>query len=133
MRSGKGCVETGFVDGDNVDIQFRWGENRGDPTPGHVTELVRRKVNVLVVGGGDPGVHTAKSATSTIPIIAAARNDPVETGLVDNLNRPGGNVTGVSVFAVQLVAKRFELAREFVTPLRRCRISGKSVKSQLAD
>ena len=111
----QGLRQTGFVEGDNVDIQFRWGENRRDPVPGHLAELVRRKVNVLVVGGGDPGVRAAKSATSTIPIIVAVGNDPVETGLVDNLNRPGGNVTGVSVFAVQLVAKRFELAGEFVT------------------
>ena len=111
----QGLRQTGFVDGDNVDIQFRWGENRRDPIPGHVAELVRRKVNVLVTGGGDAGVLAAKKATSTIPIVAALGSDPVETGVVSNLNRPGGNVTGVSVFAVQLVAKRLELAREFVT------------------
>ena len=67
----QGLRQTGFVEGDNVDIQFRWGENRRDPVPGHLAELVRRKVNVIVVGGGDPGVYAAKSATSTIPIIAA--------------------------------------------------------------
>ncbi len=110
----QGLRQTGFVDGDNVDIKFRWGENRRDPIPAHIAELVRRKVNVLVTGGGDFMVRTAKAATSTIPIVAAFGSDPVEAGLVSNLSRPGGNVTGVSVFAVQLVAKRLELAREFV-------------------
>jgi putative ABC transport system substrate-binding protein len=110
----QGLRQTGFVQGENVDIQFRWGENQRDPIAGHIAELVDRNVSVLVIGGGDTGVRAAKSATSTIPIVVALGNDPVQAGFVNNLSRPGGNLTGISVFAIQLVAKRLELAREFV-------------------
>ena len=110
----QGLRQTGFVEGSNVAIRFRWAENERGKFPDFVAEMVRLSVNIIVIGGGDDGLHAAKAATSTIPVVGAYGRDPVQSALVKNLNRPDGNLTGISVFAVQLVAKRLELAREFV-------------------
>jgi ABC-type uncharacterized transport system substrate-binding protein len=110
----QGLRQTGYVEGENVVIQYRWGENQSAKMTDYVAELVRLPANVIVTSGGDPAVQAAKAATKTIPIVATIGNDPVETGLVSSVNRPGGNVAGISVFAVQLVPKRLELARELV-------------------
>jgi putative ABC transport system substrate-binding protein len=110
----QGLRQSGYVEGESVAIEYRWGWNQSDRLPALAEELVRLPVAVIVASGGDPAVRAAMSATQTIPIIATIGNDPVETGIVASLNRPGGNVTGVSVFAVQLLPKRLELARELV-------------------
>jgi len=110
----QGLRQIGYVENQNVLIQYGWGQNDSSRLPALAAELVRVPAAVLVASGGDPAISAAKAATTTIPIVATIGNDPVETGLVQSLNRPGGNLTGVSVFAVQLVAKRLELAHELV-------------------
>src|SRR5262249_10249067 len=109
-----GLRQVGFVEGQNVSIQFRWGRNLSMQLPGLAAELVRIPVSVMVASGGDQAVQAAKEASTAIPIVATIGNDPVDSGLVASLNRPGGNITGVSVFAVQFVAKRLQMARELV-------------------
>jgi putative tryptophan/tyrosine transport system substrate-binding protein len=110
----RGLGQGGFVEGQNVTIDFRWGHNQSDRLPELANELVKRAVTAIVVSGGDQTVRAVKAATATIPIIATIGSDPVESGLVRSLNRPEGNLTGISVFATQLVAKRLELVRELV-------------------
>src|SRR3954454_5105144 len=105
-----GLNETGFIDGRNVAIEFRWAEGRSERLPALVAELVRRPVDVLV-GDAFP-MLAAKAATTSIPVVFAAGGDPVAEGLVDSLNRPGGNVTGVHFFTGVLGAKRLQLLRQ---------------------
>ena len=105
----QGLKETGFVEGQNVAIEFRSTEDRNDRLPALVADLVRRPVNVIV--GNSLSSTAAKAATTTIPIVFAAGSDPVKDGLVASLNRPGGNVTGVHFFGAVLGAKRLELLR----------------------
>ena len=105
--------DAGYVDGQNIQIEFRWGEGQYARLPGLATELVARGVAVIVAGG-PPAAAAAKAATQTIPIIFTSGADPVGLGLVASLNRPGGNATGVSVVADEIDAKRFGLLREVV-------------------
>jgi putative ABC transport system substrate-binding protein len=109
-----GLGQVGYVERKNVEIDYRWGQYQSSRLPDLARDLVQRAVTVIVASGGDQAVRTAQAATRSIPIVSTFGNDPVATGLVRSLNRPGGNITGVSVFAVQLVPKRLELAREFV-------------------
>jgi putative tryptophan/tyrosine transport system substrate-binding protein len=108
----EGLAEAGFVEGKNVTIEFRSAEQRLERVPALAMDLIRRKVAVILTTGGDVPAMVAKGATSTIPIVFLTGFDPVESGLVASLNRPGGNLTGATVIAGQLVAKRLELLRE---------------------
>jgi putative ABC transport system substrate-binding protein len=108
----QGLSEAGYVEGRNVMIEYRYGEGNYDRLPELAAELVRRQVNVLVAGGGSGLV--AKAATTTIPIVTAIGGDPVLSGHVASLNRPGGNLTGVALFAYSLGPKRLEVLRELI-------------------
>jgi putative ABC transport system substrate-binding protein len=105
--------ETGFVEGQNVAIEYRWAENRVDRLPQLVADLVRRRVNVIVAAD-DPAALAAKPATTTLPIVFWTGGDPVRMGLVASINRPGGNLTGVTSMSLEFGGKRFGLLHEML-------------------
>jgi putative ABC transport system substrate-binding protein len=112
FRSGLKAV--GFIEGQNLEIEYRWAEDRIDRLPALATDLVDRRVSLIVTGGGTPVALAAKQVTSTIPIVFQVGADPVRAGIVANLNRPGGNITGVAGFTDQIIAKRLQLIAELV-------------------
>jgi len=114
-----GLKETGYVEGENVAIVYRWAENQLDRLPAFVDELLRRPVNVIVTSGGRAAHFAAKMATTTVPVAFIAAEDPVRLGLVPSLARPGGNLTGINFFSLELTAKRLALLRELVPSAKR--------------
>ena len=114
----QGLNQTGYLEGRNLAIEFRFGDGRYDRLPALAADLVRRQVEVIVTTAGTPIARVAQAATTTIPIIFATANDPVQDGLVKSINRPGGNTTGTYVLNTVLVPKRLEVLRQLVPNAR---------------
>jgi putative ABC transport system substrate-binding protein len=113
----KGLSETGFDEGRNVIIEYRWADGNYDRLPGLADELVKRRIAVLYTSGGSVSAMAAKDAARGIPLVFVMGSDPVKAGLVSSLNRPGGNATGVTLYTVELEAKRLELLRQLLPSL----------------
>jgi ABC-type uncharacterized transport system substrate-binding protein len=131
----QGLKEAGFVEGQNVAIEFRWAENQNDRLPALATELVRRQVSVIATLG--TGAIAAKAATTTIPVVFLLGEDPVRLGLVASLARPGGNVTGLNLFSGEMTAKRLETLREILPTATRVAVlinpTGPNAETTLRD
>jgi putative tryptophan/tyrosine transport system substrate-binding protein len=114
----RGLNDTGFVEGQNVAIEYRWARGEYDRLPALAAELVQRRVRVILAGGGEVGALAVKGATSTIPILIITSSDPVKAGLIASFNRPGGNITGLMTATSILEAKKFGLLCEMVPNAR---------------
>jgi putative tryptophan/tyrosine transport system substrate-binding protein len=114
----QGLREIGYIEGQNIAIEYRWAEGHYDRLPELAADLVSRKVDVIVTGGGSTAALAAKNASSTIPIVFSIASDPVESGIVQNLARPEANITGVSIQSFELTEKRLEFITELVPHAR---------------
>ena len=115
----QGLTETGYIEGQNVVLEYRWAENQFDRLPAMAAELAQRKVSVMVAGGSPLSALAAKAATTTIPIVFMNVADPVAIGLVASFNRPGGNLTGATLLSAELVAKRLGIFRDLLPSVKR--------------
>jgi putative ABC transport system substrate-binding protein len=133
----QGLKVEGFVEGENVSVEYRWAENQIDRVPAMATELAHRQVAVIVATGGNAAPAAAKAATTTIPILFVTPDDPVALGLVTSLARPGGNLTGINFLAGELGGKRLELLRDLVPATARVAVlfnpAGSATESRLSD
>jgi putative ABC transport system substrate-binding protein len=120
----RGLRESGFNEGDTVEIVYRWAEDRFDRLPALARDLVQQEVSLIAVGGGDVTALAAKSATGTIPIVFAIGADPVQQGIVASLNHPGGNITGTTFSAVEIRPKLIELLRELIPQAKKIAVLG---------
>jgi putative ABC transport system substrate-binding protein len=128
----QGLRELGYVEGKNIVVEYRHAEGKLDHLPALAAELVRLKVEVLVMGGGGASTGSGKEATKTIPIVMVAAVDPVAQGFVTSLARPGGNVTGLSTLSPEISGKRLELLKEIVPKLSRVAVLGTSTGTATA-
>ena len=119
----QGLKDTGYIESENVAIEYRWAESQNDLLPSLATDLVRRKL-VVIVAGDTPSVLALKAATSTIPIVFLTAGDPVALGLVASLNRPGGNLTGTTTLTLEVGSKWLQLLHEMV-PAASSRTAGR--------
>jgi putative tryptophan/tyrosine transport system substrate-binding protein len=129
----QGLKDTGYSEGENIAIDYRWAENLVDRLPALAADLVRKQVAVIVATGGSASALAAKAATTTIPIVFSIGDDPVGLGLVLSLSRPGGNLTGVNFFAIELAAKRLEILRELVPTAGRVAVLVPSAVPRVAE
>ena len=114
----QGLREVGFIEGQNLAIEYRWAEGQFDRLPALAADLARGKVDVIAAVSGEVSIRAAVSANSAIPVVFIAGSDPVESGLVTSLARPGGNITGFSMISFELMSKRLELLSELVPQIR---------------
>jgi ABC-type uncharacterized transport system substrate-binding protein len=115
----KGLDESGFIEGRNLAIEYRWAEGQFDRLPTMAADLVSQKVAVILAGASDVAIRAAMAATKTIPIVFTTASDPVRAGFVSSISRPGGNATGITFMGVDLVAKRMEILHEILPNAKR--------------